>query len=266
MEARNFKSPGGTKKVCLPLAKIRGMSASEKSKIIRAKRKAGAAGKYKRSSKSNTTGTSSGGSLKNWVKQDWRQVANPHLKCGEKAPGEKKAPTKMEFTVTESKQYKKQKRKEPKPKVTVEKRKLKREFKDQTSAWLPNDSYKIKRKEVTQKRADRMTSRKNSNWRQLVYGSPLTKAEPRRTIGRGKNFNKANDSGTGAAAGGGMTQKGVDAYKRKNPGSKLKTAVTTDPKKLKKGSKAWKRRKSFCARSKKWKSKRGRAARRRWNC
>jgi len=99
-------------------------------------------------------------------------------------------------------------------------------------------------------------------------GSPLEKRKPdvRRTIGRGKNFNKAKSTGTGAAAGGGMTQKGVNEYKRKNPGSKLKTAVTTDPSKLKKGSKAAKRRKSFCARSKGWKSKRGLAARRRWNC
>ena len=97
-------------------------------------------------------------------------------------------------------------------------------------------------------------------------GSPLFKAEPRRTIGRGKNFNKAKSTGTGGKAGGGMTQKGVDEYKRKNPGSKLKTAVTTPPSKLKPGSKAAKRRKSFCARSKKWKSKRGLAARRRWNC
>ena len=177
---------GGTKKVCLPLAKIRSMSSSEKSKIVRAKRKAGAAGKYKRSSKSNTTGTSSGGSLKNWIKQDWRQVANPSLKCGEKAPGERKSPAK--------------------------------------------------------------------------------KAEPRKTIGRGKNFNKANPTGTGAKAGGGMTQKGVNEYKRKNPGSKLKTAVTKDPSKLKPGSKDAKRRKSFCARSKSWKGERGLAARRRWNC
>ena len=45
-----------------------------------------------------------------------------------------------------------------------------------------------------------------------------------------------------------MTKKGVAAYRRKNPGSKLKTAVTTKPSKLKKGSKAAKRRKSFCAR------------------
>ena len=99
-------------------------------------------------------------------------------------------------------------------------------------------------------------------------GSPLFKAEPRRTIGPGKNFNKVSKdkSATGGAAGGGMTQKGVNEYKRKNPGSKLKTAVTTKPSKLKPGSKAAKRRKSFCARSKSWTSERGKAARRRWNC
>ena len=98
-----------------------------------------------------------------------------------------------------------------------------------------------------------------------LYSSPL-KDDVRKTIGPGKNFNKAKPTGTGADAGGGMTQKGVDSYKAKNPGSKLKTAVTTDPSKLKKGSKAAKRRKSFCARSKSWTSERGKAARRRWNC
>ena len=65
------------------------MSKSERSAVISAKRKAGAACKYKRSSKSNVTGTSSGGSLKTWVKQDWIQVANPSLKCGE-SPKKKK--------------------------------------------------------------------------------------------------------------------------------------------------------------------------------
>ena len=106
----------------------------------------------------------------------------------------------------------------------------------------------------------------------MVEDSPLDKRkrkrkpDVRRTIGPGKNFNKAKDTGTGAAAGGGMTEKGVKEYRRKNPGSKLRTAVTTKPSKLKPGSKAAKRRKSFCARSKGWKSKRGRAARRRWNC
>ena len=47
---------------------------------------------------------------------------------------------------------------------------------------------------------------------------------------------------------GGLTKAGVMAYRREHPGSKLKTAVTTKPSKLKKGSKAWNRRKSFCAR------------------
>ena len=67
-------------------------------------------------------------------------------------------------------------------------------------------------------------------------------------------------------SGAGMTAKGVAAYRRKNPGSKLKTAVTTPPSKLKKGSKAANRRKSFCARSRSWTGERGKAARRRWNC
>ena len=47
---------------------------------------------------------------------------------------------------------------------------------------------------------------------------------------------------------GGLNRKGVASYRRENPGSKLKMAVTTPPSKLKKGSKAANRRKSFCAR------------------
>ncbi len=47
---------------------------------------------------------------------------------------------------------------------------------------------------------------------------------------------------------GGLNKKGVAAYRRANPGSKLQTAVTTKPSKLKKGSKAANRRISFCAR------------------
>ena len=72
----------------------------------------------------------------------------------------------------------------------------------------------------------------------------------------------------------GMSQKSVNAYKRENPGSKLKTAVTG---KVKKGSKDSKRRKSFCARSdgqrkmhnidcKKTPDKKICKARRRWKC
>ena len=52
----------------------------------------------------------------------------------------------------------------------------------------------------------------------------------------------------GKSESGGLNAKGVASYRKANPGSKLKTAVTTKPSKLKKGSKAAKRRKSFCAR------------------
>lgn len=47
---------------------------------------------------------------------------------------------------------------------------------------------------------------------------------------------------------GGLNAKGVASYRRDNPGSKLKTAVTTKPSKLNPDSKDAKRRKSFCAR------------------
>jgi len=73
--------------------------------------------------------------------------------------------------------------------------------------------------------------------------------------------------------GAGMTKKGVKAYRKANPGSKLKTAVTG---KVKPGSKDAKRRKSFCARSAgqmkdfpkaaKDPNSRLRQARRRWKC
>jgi hypothetical protein len=76
----------------------------------------------------------------------------------------------------------------------------------------------------------------------------------------------------------GLSRKAVSAYRREHPGSKLKTAVTTKPSKLKKGSKSAKRRKSFCARMSGMKKRRAGAktkrdpnspinkALRRWNC
>ena len=47
---------------------------------------------------------------------------------------------------------------------------------------------------------------------------------------------------------GGLNRKGIASYRAENPGSKLSMAVTTKPSKLKPGSKAANRRKSFCAR------------------
>ena len=87
------------------------------------------------------------------------------------------------------------------------------------------------------------------------------------TKGKGANYRPTK-------SGAGMTAKGVRAYRAANPGSKLKTAVTG---KVKPGSKAAKRRKSYCARSlgqlKRSSAKtrndpnsRIRQARRRWKC
>ena len=95
------------------------------------------------------------------------------------------------------------------------------------------------------------------------------KSNPIRKTTRGKSANYRSTK-----SGAGMTAKGVRAYQKANPGSKLKTAVTG---KDKKGSKASKRRKSYCARSlgqlkrssaktKNDPNSRIRQARRRWKC
>ncbi len=88
----------------------------------------------------------------------------------------------------------------------------------------------------------------------------------RKTTGKGGNYRKTS-------AGAGMTKKGVAAHRKANPGSKLKTAVTG---KVKEGSAAAKRRKSYCARSAgqmkqfpkaaKDPNSRLRQARKRWKC
>jgi len=87
----------------------------------------------------------------------------------------------------------------------------------------------------------------------------------RTTTGKSPNYRKTK-------AGAGMTKAGVRRYRAANPGSKLKTAVTG---KVKPGSKAAKRRKSFCARMKgmpgPMKDSKGRPTRKaaslsRWRC
>tara|TARA_R110000824_G_scaffold282314_1_gene470587 strand:+ start:136 stop:438 length:303 start_codon:yes stop_codon:yes gene_type:complete len=92
------------------------------------------------------------------------------------------------------------------------------------------------------------------------------KAIPKTTKGKGANYRPTSK-------GAGMTKKGVAAHKKANPGSKLKTAVTG---KVKVGSAAAKRRKSYCARSAgqmkdfpkaaKDPNSRLRQARKRWKC
>ena len=98
----------------------------------------------------------------------------------------------------------------------------------------------------------------------------MTKEKKKR--GGLKGFTQKSGDMRPTKGGAGMTKKGVAKYRRQNPGSKLKTAVTE-----KSPSKARaKRRKSFCARSagqmKKFPkaaknpNSRLRQARRRWKC
>lgn len=80
----------------------------------------------------------------------------------------------------------------------------------------------------------------------------------------------------GKSPSGGLNKKGVESYRKANPGSKLQMAVTTKPSKLNPDSKDAKRRKSFCARSAGQMKKfpeaakdpesRLRLARKKWNC
>jgi hypothetical protein len=65
----------------------------------------------------------------------------------------------------------------------------------------------------------------------------------KKEVDEGENWSKHNNKRAG-----GMSKKSVASYRRSHPGSKIQTAVTTKPSKLKKGSKAAARRKSFCAR------------------
>ena len=79
----------------------------------------------------------------------------------------------------------------------------------------------------------------------------------------------------GKSASGGLNAKGIASYRKENPGSKLKMAVTTKPSKLDPDSKDAKRRKSFCARMSgvdgPMKDEKGKPTRkaltlRKWNC
>ena len=115
-----------------------------------------------------------------------------------------------------------------------------------------------KRTQVRNKhRASRLNQNKalraeHSNWRADVQ-------EDMTGMSQKSGDKRSTESGAG------MTAKGVAKYNRRTGGN-LKTAVTTPPSKLKPGSKAAGRRKSFCARSRSWTGERGKAARRRWNC
>ena len=123
--------------------------------------------------------------------------------------------------------------------------------------------------EAQKKKAEKRAKAAGRTYPNLVDNMAVAKAKKggsirKTTKGKDRNYLSTEE-------GAGMTEKGVKAYRRANPGSKLKTAVTG---KVKKGSKDAKRRKSFCARmsgvkgptSKNGKLTRKGAALKRWRC
>lgn len=112
------------------------------------------------------------------------------------------------------------------------------------------------------------------------YYTKLKKMETKKTFKEFVEIVEAKTPAWQRSAGknpeGGLNRKGIKSYRDEHPESKLSLAVTTKPSKLKKGSKKWKRRKSFCARSagqmKMWPkaakdpNSRLRLARKKWNC
>jgi hypothetical protein len=136
-------------------------------------------------------------------------------------------------------------------------------------SWVVYDGSKVKRfksrdgaKAYAEKNGGKVASSEH-------YADNIQKQE----VDEGETWSKHNNPRAG-----GMSKKSVSSYRRSHPGSKIQTAVTTKPSKLKKGSKAAKRRKSFCARMRGMKKHRtgAKTARdpnsninkslRRWNC
>ena len=130
----------------------------------------------------------------------------------------------------------------------------------------------IKKYEIGDKIEKKYPGRENANLKKKMYKRLFGESNWREELG--EDWQKVNRKDKTD----GMSKAAVKAYRRENPGSKLKTAVTKDPKKLKKGSKSAKRRLAFCRRMKGMKKKltsaktsrdpdsRINKALRRWNC
>jgi len=140
----------------------------------------------------------------------------------------------------------------------------------------PGDAEKteklIRKYEIGDKIEKKYPGRENAKLKKKMYKRLFGESNWREELG--EDWQKVNRKDKTD----GMSKAAVKAYRRENPGSKLKTAVTKDPKKLKKGSKSAKRRLSFCRRMKGMKKRltsaktardpnsRINKALRRWNC
>ena len=104
----------------------------------------------------------------------------------------------------------------------------------QAQAWLDDQGYSV---EVLNCRVN------DDDMEWYIEGTFYNPQFAKKEVDEGENWSKHNNKRVG-----GMSKKSVSSYRRSHPGSKIQTAVTTKPSKLKKGSKSAKRRASFCAR------------------
>ena len=134
---------------------------------------------------------------------------------------------------------------------------LKRWFKEDWRTPKGNKDYT--KGENTFRPTKKITSDTPSTWSELSKGERRRAQIEKNTKGRVSKYKKGKTMKEGGMSpawtrkegkskSGGLNRKGIASYRRDNPGSKLSMAVTTDPKKLKRGSKAAKRRGAFCAR------------------
>ena len=162
---------------------------------------------------------------------------------------------------------------------------LKRWFKEDWRTPKGNKGYD--KGENTFRPTKRISKDTPSTWSELTKGEKrrakiekdtkgrVSRYKKKKTMAKGGISTPAWTRKEGKSKSGGLNRKGIASYRRANPGSKLSMAVTTKPSKLKKGSKAAKRRKSFCARMSgvkgPMKDEKGRPTRkalalRKWNC
>ena len=106
---------------------------------------------------------------------------------------------------------------------------------DNVSQKMDNRAAQVRKKETIQKIASKIAS--------PAVMRKMGMSDMEEGVAEGENWSKHNNPRAG-----GMSKKSVSSYRRSHPGSKIQTAVTTKPSKLKKGSKSAKRRASFCAR------------------
>jgi len=162
---------------------------------------------------------------------------------------------------------------------------LKRWFKEDWRTPKGNKGYD--KGENTFRPTKRISKDTPATWSELSKGEKrrakiekdtkgrVSRYKKKKTMAKGGMSTPAWTRKEGKSKSGGLNRKGIASYRRANPGSKLSMAVTTKPSKLKKGSKAAKRRKSFCARMSgvkgPMKDEKGRPTRkalalRKWNC